>query len=857
MTEPGTISREELLKRSRMWATRLLEGPITFFPVRHHSPACATQLAAWIERFRPRSIIVEGPTSFNRWLPALVDKKCRPPVAILTTYRESSDQEARHSAFYPLCEYSPEWIAIRLGTSIGAKVLFADAEFAEKIQFREKDSEEDPKSNSFDVSLVDESQWRHSQFIEALVRRMGCRDFDELWDHLFESKATMEDTSSFVGRLATYCDLSRRDYEGRLQKDGTLTREAIMVNTISAEWSRLKQPTKRGSILVVTGGFHTVALVEQIEKSIGSVEVTKKGKIVPSLPHQGSQGTSASECSDKASNSWLVRYSYTQLDSLNGYQSGMPSPGFYDALWRANASEVVNSGSIDGHENETNSSNMERVRGLKRKSIVGMISQIARSTRGGSLPHEASVTDTISAVTMLDQLAELRGHEIPTRNDMLDAISNSMRKESLAGRDELDQIIQRLLMGDSIGEVPPSAQQPPIVEEFRSQCERYRLPVNLIEPRRVTLELYRKPAHRATSFFLQRLLFLGVPFAQWLDGPDFANGYHLSKLSEEWQVSWSPSTEARLIQMSTYGDTVAGAAERLLVEEIRKQMASDSARDASLAVGKLLLTCRMGLHHLADHVFPLVEKQIAEDNRFFSMAEAVSKLMLLETAREPLESSRLANLGKVLVHCYQRACHLIDSLSNVPDNDVEASLDGLCSLRELVSQQTIHTFDRQLLVVALERLLQSVDPYPRSEIAGAAAGMLFSLGHMDEEQVCRVVQNYLDSSCVDVGGACGAVRGLMVTARETFWRMPALLSLVDSLFQNWEEDRFRVALPHLRLAFSQLTPKEIDAVAERVASLHEVSSLGNIHHPQISEEELHFGIALNQLMRQSLQEDGL
>jgi hypothetical protein len=857
MNESDAISREELLSRSKLWATRLLHGPITFFPVRHHSPACATHLAAWIERVRPRSVIIEGATSFNRWLPALVDEQCRPPVAILTTYRDSADEEARHSAFYPLCEYSPEWIAIRHGTAIGAKVLFADAEFAEKIQLRDKETGEDPKPSSFDVSLVDESQWRHSQFIEALVRRMGCRDFDELWDHLFESRATMDDTSNFVGRLATYCDLSRRDYAGRLERDGTLAREAIMVNTIQAEWQRLNQPSERGSILVVTGGFHTVALAEQIEKFMSSGDTAKKGKISAINRSQNKREASEREGVEKGSKSWLVRYSYAQLDALNGYQSGMPSPGFYDALWRASKVEtkLTNGKAVETRRQSLD--HCDRVRELKRRTIAGMISQIARSTRGGSLPHEASVTDTIAAVTMLDQLAELRGHEVPTRTDMLDAITNSMRKESLTGRDELDQIIQRLLTGDSIGDVPRSAQQPPIVEEFRAQCERYRLPLNLIEPRLVTLEIYRKPAHRETSFFLQRLLFLGVPFAQWIDGPDFTNGYHLSKLSEEWQVVWSPSTEARLIQMSTYGDTVAGAAERLLVEEIRKQMASDSARDASFAVGKLLLTCRMGLHHLADHVFPLVEQQIAEDNRFFSMAEAASKLLLLDTAREPLESFRLANLNRLMVHCYQRACHLIDGLSNVPDDDVEASLDGLCSLRELVSQQTVHTFDRQLLVVALERLLQSGDPYPRGEIAGAAAGMLFSLGHMDEEQVCRVVQNHLDSACVDVGGACGAVRGLMTTARETFWRMPNLLTLIDSLFQDWDEDRFRVALPHLRLAFSQLTPKEIDAVAERVASLHEVSSLGNIHHPQISEEELHFGVALNRLMRQSLQEDGL
>ena len=84
-------SRAALLKRAQSWASVLLDGPVSYFPVRHHSPACAKHLALWIDRFQPKSIIVEAPCSLNQWLPALASEDCIGPVAMLTTYRESDE----------------------------------------------------------------------------------------------------------------------------------------------------------------------------------------------------------------------------------------------------------------------------------------------------------------------------------------------------------------------------------------------------------------------------------------------------------------------------------------------------------------------------------------------------------------------------------------------------------------------------------------------------------------------------------------------------------------------------------------------------------------------------------------------
>jgi len=822
-TRTGVPTREELLARARQWEQRLLGGPITYFPVRHHSPACAKHLAAWIEKICPDSIIIEGPRSLDQWIRPLASDDCTGPVAILATYREQdSPTSPRHSAFYPMCDYSPEWVALRQGSRLGARICFADLEFEDKVRIQQAKTEE--SKSLLGILLADDSHLRHSSFIAELIRRMGCRDFDELWDHLFESRADAMSTEHLVSLLATYCDLSRDSHdEEHLRIDGTLAREAVMAEVIRAEYKRLKKPDRQGALLVVTGGFHTVALPDVVSGK-GNPRKTKLEPVDPKLV-----------------GSWLIRYSYDQLDAFSGYRSGMPSPGFYDALWRAE------------HEGTE-----------KRAAVARIVTTIARETRGKPIQHEASVTDSIAAVQMLNHLADLRGHEAPTRTDVLDAIASCMRKESAAGADLLAAIVQRALAGDRIGQVPKSAGQPPIISDFQQLASSYRLPANTIESRGLNLELYRKAQHRHTSFLLHQLQLLDVPYATYVDGPDFINGYHLRKLREEWTVAWSPGTEARLAELALYGDTVAGAAAQRIIQMMDDLAEEGVGRSADLAVDLLIRTCRCGLHQYAEQIMEIVEAHIAEDGVFASLARGLNRLVLLNSAREPLEAKRLSELPEVTQNCYQRATYLIDSLAAVPDDQLDASLDGLVSIRELLTTQEVEEkqeapadLDPGLFVDALQRLIRNTGTPPRSEIAGAAAGILHGLGVVDEDQVCDVVRTYLDAAIDDVAEACGVVRGLMMTAREAFWRSDRLLASIDALFKSWDENRFHHALPHMRLAFSQLAPKEVDSVAKRVAELHQVDDLGKLIHPDISEQDMHVALKVADLMNQSLSEDGL
>jgi hypothetical protein len=234
----------------------------------------------------------------------------------------------------------------------------------------------------------------------------------------------------------------------------------------------------------------------------------------------------------------------------------------------------------------------------------------------------------------------------------------------------------------------------------------------------------------------------------------------------------------------------------------------------------------------------------------------------LQSAREPLEAARLERLADVIQQCFRRACYLVSSLAAVPDDQLDASLDGLLSVHELLHAQSVEDAGAPLLDItlfhdALAGLTSDTGKPPRSEMAGAAAGLLHAAGRLDQPQVCTIVKRYLDAAVDDVGSACGVVRGLMMTAREAFWRMDDLLLAIDGLFREWEENRFNNALPHMRLAFSQLSPKEIDSVAERVAHLHQVDELGPLVHPDVTEDEMQLAVQVAELMNRSLREDGL
>jgi hypothetical protein len=121
------------------------------------------------------------------------------------------------------------------------------------------------------------------------------------------------------------------------------------------------------------------------------------------------------------------------------------------------------------------------------------------------------------------------------------------------------------------------------------------------------------------------------------------------------------------------------------------------------------------------------------------------------------------------------------------------------------------------------------------------------------------VHGHLRGAYADAADNVAALNGMVAIAPELLWRVPELLAVIDGLIGGLDDERFIAQLPHLRLAFSALNPRETDEVAARIAARHGAG--GEALQPPvvygIGEEELRINLALSEKVRASLAADGL
>jgi hypothetical protein len=840
--------------------SKLRSAGLTFFPIRHHSPACAAHIERWILENRPTAVLVEGPSSFNSRIDNLTDDRCRCPVALYTSFTDRKGRLAailsekpaaqaedgqpesaqpqgikpdrlldagppRFAAYYPFCDYSPELVALRTGKKVGAQLRFIDLEYGEMILAQAQASKDLPDDLVQVHSLADDSHLAKSQYIRALCREMGCRDFDELWDHLFESVWESISTDAFMDRLAVYCAMSRLDYTPEeLARDATLAREACMAAAIGAELAASAE-----KVLVITGGFHTAALPDL---------VAQKTKRPPPVNFAaGETGV------------WLMRYSFDRLDALSGYCSGMPAPEFYDRLWRTKGRQTQAAGS-PLNQNEPGQAAV----------AAEILVEISRLTRERKFTNLITTPDAIAAFQMCRQLAELREHPFPLREDLLDGIRSCFVKGEIGVEGQfLLRLVREVLAGNRVGDIPAGGDLPPIVDDFYSECKKYRLPVDKVEKRELALDLYRNATHRRASRFFHRLNLLGAPFARFVSGPDFVTGTNLDLLQEYWESSWSPLVESSLVETSIYGTTIEEAAAAKLTQLILRLAQEGQGRSAAAAVELLIRACRLGLHAQSSALVPLIDEHIAEDPGIKSVVNGLCQLELLQRAREPLEAEHLTAVPRLMEAAYQRACRLMDDLAYCPDPVVEEALAALKALRELLAAVAGISlpFDRDLFFKALERISSGAPQRAQSPVVGAAAGILYAEGRLSTDELIRIVCGYMGGAVNDPRKSVGILRGLLSASCEIAWQVSEVLKALDLQFKSWDEETFMDMLPELRLAFAGLTPRDIARVAEKISALHSGESLGELVHTNISEAEIHFGLALNERVRACLAADGL
>ncbi|WP_285962126.1 DUF5682 family protein [Pseudomonas tohonis] len=803
--DPRLPARLQAAERNRQ---ALAAAGVHFAPLRHHSPACAFALRAQLDELRPAAVLIEGPADFDALIPDLLDPRSRPPLAILSQHRSGSTADAPpRSAFFPFCDYSPEWQALREGHRLGARLAFIDLPWARQVAV-----EEDPQQSR---SLMAERYLAHSAYLAALAREAHCRDHDELWEHLFElrSHGALQDWRTLFGDAFAWCSMARLDYEDDvLAAEGSLPREAHMLACIRDWRARCDGP-----LLVVTGGFHTLALVEALASDS------------PPAPTPAADGESQA---------WLIRYSFDRLDALNGYASGMPSPAYHQRVWEALLEDPADA--------------------LARQRIAARIlSAIAAETRERQLADALSFASVSQAAQQAAGLAALRQHPGPGRYDLLDAIHSCFVKGSLDdGQAAFLDAVKNQLGGNRLGDIPPSSLAPPLVEEARRLALGHRLDLSDSLQRRARLDLYRKPRHRARSRFLHLMAYLDSGFARHQGGPDFVNDTGLDLLFEEWDYAWSPVVEARLIERSELGSSLREVAIRRLLDEEQALQASGQGRSASRAAQLLARAGSIGLGEQLPRLFDRLAEHLDEDPELASVVTCGQRLLHLWRGRDLLGLDEYPQLPALLQRILPAALFLLPGLATCEAERESAATDALLGLREFLhlgGSQAGLAPQEASLHETLDRL-QAVAP---AGIAGALDALRFIDGRSSEEQLADALQRRFGTGA-DSEGAVRYLNGLLQAAPELILRVDDLAHRLNALVADWDEATFVHHLPDLRLAFTRLKPRETGRLADHLAQLNGITgaALDSAHH-ELDSHDLLAGAALQLALKRSLERDGL
>ncbi|MFF2010541.1 DUF5682 family protein [Streptomyces sp. NPDC058195] len=733
-----------------------------FLGVRHHSPACARLVERTVGQLRPAHVLIEGPAEMNGRLDELLLGH-ELPVAVFSHYR---DGQRASTSWAPLCDYSPEWVALRAGRASGAAVRFIDLP-AWHPAFAER-------SNRYA-----DAEARYAEATQRLCRSFAADSSDALWDRLFE----VEPDGTLAERLDAYFALVRGDAEADA---GDRARESYM-----AAWVRaaVKAAGDR-PVLVVTGGFHQPAL--RALTAAGTAdggdgdgwELGADGwPLVPAPPGESDAG------------SFLVPYSFRQLDAFAGYQSGMPSPGYYQRVWEAGPEAAAE----------------------------GLLRAVVERLRTRRFP--VSTSDLIAARSLAQGLTTLRGHPRPARIDVLDGLAGALITDDLdgplpwTGRGPLaagsHPVIVEIIAacgGDRAGRLHPRTPAPPLVHDVAARLAALGLDGG-------PETTYRLDLTDATglerSRVLHRLRVLGVPGPVRTAGP--AHGVD-PVFTERWETRTTEGREAALVEAGAYGATLAGASAVALAER-----AGRATTDAGLLAGVLFDAVLCGTDGVPDELLGALVSCVRGVSQIGPLGEVLATALGLWRHDRVFGMARGPLLGAVIDGAAVRLLWLLEGARGSSGVDF-ARLRAVVAVRDAARYAPGLLSVTPAAVAAVAGRIAG-DPGAPVDLRGAALGLHRSLGPVpdgtgDPAKAARAVAR----SGTDALGDW--LSGLFALARDELTgvagddapggRSGSLVEALDGLVRALPDDEFLAGLPALRQAFSFFPPRERERIAARL-----------------------------------------
>lgn len=789
----GILRQPELAKIDRLFTGSFdMDRQVVYFPVRHHSPACALHLRRTIERFRPELILIEGPSDSAELLPYIADEQSVPPFCIYYSYDDKdgkvSEEKEKYRAYYPFLAYSPELVAIREGARSHTPVRFIDLPYALRLINK---IEEEPQTQFY---YNENKEYEVNTYTAMIARKAGCRSFAEFWESRFELDAANLETQAFVRNLfhlGYFMRLATPENEISLKEDRL--RETYM-----AEEIRKALPDNK-KILVVAGAFHISGLMEALQSD-------KK----PSLR----------TCNREHVASYLMPYTFKEADSKSGYAAGMPFPAFYQEVW-------------------------EKIEKQKKDPFASTVLEyIIKTARYARKTQMISLPDEINALNMARSLAVLRGKQSTGVYELLDGVRSCFVKGDLNATSTFEvDFLYRLLSGMGTGKIADNDCIPPVVREFRALCSLHRLKTSTIERQEVTLDIIKNPAHYRKSRFLHQMEFLETGFAILQSGPDYVNQKNKNLVREQWICRYATGVETRLIDLSVYGATLSQVCNSLIEKNFKDNMTAEE-------LGKLLLSVQvMGIEGFYLQYEDTIRLVVESEGNFINLCKLINSLLYLANMQQLMDGNIQPVIAELARTAFKGAVVLIPSLKSTTEEEEQEICEQMRNLYSF-TMDAKGRFDTATFIAAVEKVLN--DSFSNSRLFGLCLAIHYKEGRTGQAAFCQQIAAYLESSITHPEQAASFICGLFLIARDVLFADPHILEAINRVIANADQETFLTILPNLRYAFTGFLPAEISRLGQQVAEYHQVSEASLTGSITVSQEEITEAMRLDSLAAKAL-----
>jgi len=805
---------------------------IILLPIRHHSPACALHVGRMIEKLKPDLILVEGPDNANPLIPLLVHEDTKAPLAIYYSYHDStkriSEEGERYKCYYPFLDYSPELAALREGKRLGIPTQFIDLPYGDILAASQEGKGllkgDDEKSNYNDDYLLS-----RNEYLKQLCENTGMRSFDEFWEKYFELNGLGEESEVWFANLLTYCSLARENTPHEsMEEDGCLAREGFMASRIMEYAGGLKKSRESGAgvIVVVTGGFHTPGLKALLEEGLEEGLGQKSDQRTDQKSGKGSGKGEKTEVKykeqvpEKDQGVYLMPYSMEAADALNGYASGMPFPGFYQKVWEKIPDTETPCG----------------------EAVLDLIVASGKETR--KREGYLSTYDEICACSMAQGLAGLRGKREPGAYELLDAVLSSFVKgEYNLSSDTPMRVLKTYMTGDAVGALCSQADVPPIIHDFEELCRKFGLKVKSTVEAEATLSIFSNKKHRQESMFFNQMAYLQTAFARRVKGPNLQLKKDKNLMREIWKYKWNTQVNATLIDVSVYGATIGEASAGLVREELKKEL---TARESALLLTHVF---EMGLEEQLQPAFDRVHELMLTDTDFYSLADAVRSLLMMEELGG-LYDSRM-EFGELIHLGCRKLITLLPSMTRIKDESLTSGMNALKLLYQVTGRgQGAYGQEREAFYEALEKMEQDSEIHPG--LHGCIQGILYGSSVRTSEEIEAVCRGYLLGTKEQMLQTAQFFKGLFYTARDLVFIGENFLKMLDDFYGRVSEEEFMELLPELRMAFAYFTPREIDRIAASAAGLHGKGGSDILERQEVFPDWYSYGKQLDAYARENM-----